>query len=197
MPMLREQINSNVRLHYDCIGSLLKESLWIFFILFIYFAVVWCGINDLGRTVTGKRWQPLSGVPLSELSMSSFHLARGGVQETGSDSSNGRRECVRQIYTRRQLQQRERALYRFQNRKGITATEESDGSKIGSKIFERHWSRLRARASVAKGSPVINREAGTHTRVLTPLIQPPVDERLSITTRYEHRFAAAIRTYDP
>lgn len=115
-----------------------------------------------------------SGVPLSELSMSSFHLVRGNRKRFLQWPS---RMCPANLYAQTAAATSAH-LHRFENRKGITVGEESDGSKIGSKIFERRRSRLRGRASVAKGFPVINRGAGTRTRVLAPLIQPPVDERL-------------------
>lgn len=82
--------------------------------------------------------------------------------------------------------ERARALYRFENRKGITAAGESDGSKIGSKIFDGvDRDCARARALAGKRISCHKQRRLAHVReYLLPLIQPPVDERLSITARY-------------
>lgn len=70
-------------------------------------------------------------------------------------------------------------------RRDNTVVEESNGPKIGSKIFDDDAAIeiVCARASAAKGIPVINREVGTRAGYLHPLMQPLVNERLLIIAR--------------
>lgn len=85
-------------------------------------------------------------------------------------------------------------LYRFQNRKGITTSEESDGSKIGSKIFDgvdRDCARARARERGKRIS--CHKQRGWHTYTSTYSFNTASRRMILDYRAYDGSFAATKR----